>query len=290
MSPSAMSSAMSSANDHQTVSARRTLTSPLPPESAMLLARNKKTSQQADKMAKMPGLLAYDSVGGETGRPQTQTTKVTAASSESSPESLDSTLIARNDAPAIEKAKPAPQEATVSGSPEIGPNQQEEPSIAATPRLQTRATSSTAKLAVSANQTSAAGFARHDFAQHNFSWTISAGVLQRSLDGGQTWQDNLRAGRPLLCYASHSDEIWVGGQGGALYHSFDGGLTWVQSHPTADSHQLTADISHIDLRNPSTGSDDLGSKDTQAPTEIVVTTTNNESWTSPDSGKSWKAK
>ena len=274
--------------------ARRTLAPAprLPAESAMLVAGNKKSSQQAAKLANMPGVMVMnESVASEaTGSAATQTTEVSAAASELSVTSPDAALMARNDAPAIEKAKPALQGTTqADGLPMSGANQQQA-TASAMPASQGRATTSNTRLAMGANTTSAAGFAQHDFAQHNFAWTISAGILQRSLNGGQTWQDNLQAERALLCYASHNGEIWAGGQGGALYHSADGGLTWVQVHPTAESRQLNADVSRIELRNSSIGSNNSGSNDTQAPSEIVVSTSNKESWTSTDGGKSWKTK
>ncbi|HSZ63216.1 MAG TPA: hypothetical protein VK828_15545 [Terriglobales bacterium] len=242
----------------------------------MPLARNKKSSQPAETLANMPGMLARDdSVAGETGRSATLTAEVSAAVTE------------RNEAPAIEKAKPAMQGTAqvtqVNGSPATGVNQ-EQATAAAMPGLQAHATTSNAKLAMDANTTSAAAFA-----QHNFAWTISAGVLQRSLDGGQTWQDNLHAELALLCYARNDDEIWAGGQGGALYQSVDGGLTWIQLHPTSEGRQLTTDIGRIELRNLSIGVKS-GNKDTQTPSEIVVSTSNKESWTSTDGGKSWKTK
>jgi hypothetical protein len=272
--------------------ARRTLTPtpPLPAESAMLVAGNKTSSLPAKKLANMPGAIALDdsahlkATDGAAG----QTTEVSAAAGELSVASPDAALMARNDAPAIEKAKPALQgTAQLNGSPVSGADQQQATGAATTPTIQGRAM---AKLAMSANATSAAGFAQHDFARSNFAWAISAGILQRSLDGGQSWQDNLHAERALLCYASRSDEIWAGGQGGALYHSTDGGVTWVQVHPFAESRQLTADVSHIDLRYPGTGSNNSGSNDTHAPSEIVVSTSTKESWTSTDGGKSWKTK
>jgi photosystem II stability/assembly factor-like uncharacterized protein len=274
--------------------ARRALTAAPPPpaESGMLLARNKKSSQPADNLANMPSAMAMDdSMHLETTNQATQTTEASAAASEPSLASRDAALVARNnDAPAIEKAKPALQGTAQLNGLAAGGGGQLAAGAPTAAAIQGRATMSGAKLAVGANATSAAGFAQYDFARRNFAWTISAGVLQRSLDGGQTWQDNLHAERSLLCYASQNGEIWAGGQGGALYHSMDGGLTWVQVHPTAESRQLLADISRIELRNSNNGNNNSGSGDTPAPSEIVVSTSNKESWTSADGGKNWKIK
>lgn len=279
--------------------ARRTLTPTpsLPAESAMLVAGRNKSSQPTDKLANMPGVMALDDSARREATDRSagqtsagQTVEVSAAASELSVATPDAALMAGNEAPAIEKAKLAlPDTAQVDGSPASGANQRQA-TAAAMPGLQGRATTSNAKLEMGANTTSAAGFAQHDFAQRNFAWTISAGVLQRSLDNGQSWQDNLRAKGALLCYANQNGEIWAGGEGGVLYHSADGGLTWVQVHPTAVSRQLIADVSRIELRYRSTGNNNSGSNvsDTQAPSEIVVSTSNKESWTSTDGGKSWK--
>ncbi len=276
--------------------ARRTLTPApqLPAESAMLAAGNKKSSPQADTRANMPAVMVMkESVASETtGAAATQTTEVSAAASELSTTSAEVSVVAVNDAPAIEKAKPALQgTALANGQPASGSDQQQAAGAAATPAttptIQGRAT---AKLAMGANPASAGGFAQHDFGRRNFVWAISAGILQRSLDGGQTWQGSLHAERALLCYASYSGEIWAGGQGGALYHSIDAGLTWIQLHPNSEGRQLTSDISRIELRNSSVGKVSSGSKDAEAPSEIVVSTSNKEIWTSADDGKTWKTK
>jgi photosystem II stability/assembly factor-like uncharacterized protein len=122
-----------------------------------------------------------------------------------------------------------------------------------------------AKLAFPASQTLA----------RNVTWTIADGVLQRSLDSGQTWQNALRADHPLLCYASRGEDVWAGGQAGTLFHSADSGITWTQVQPSIKTQQLSSDVTHIDVRGPA---------------EIVVSTSNNEIWSSADGGKTWEKK
>jgi hypothetical protein len=109
-------------------------------------------------------------------------------------------------------------------------------------------------------------------------WAITAGILQRSLDSGQNWQDALHPNHPLLCYATHGEEIWTGGQAGTLFYSTDGGLTWAHVQPSINARQLAADITHIDLR----GNDLPGSS------QVLVSTTDNETWSSTDNGKTWE--
>jgi negative regulator of sigma E activity len=113
-----------------------------------------------------------------------------------------------------------------------------------------------------------------------FKWKISAGVLERSFDGGRSWQIGLRADHPLLCYASRGQDIWVGGQAGTLLHSNDDGLTWAQVR-ASDDESLSADVTRIDLRNTdvANGSDVV--------TEIVVSTGTGEVWNSIDGGNTW---
>jgi hypothetical protein len=141
----------------------------------------------------------------------------------------EDTLMAKNDAPPIERAKPALQ-----GSESAQPN-----------------------------------------VNLDVTWEVAGGVLQRSLDGGQTWQTAVRADHPLLCMASRKEDIWTGGRAGTLFHSADGGVTWVQVHPSISAQPLTLDVVHIELRDA---------------LEIAVSTSDLEVWSSPDGGKTWDKK
>jgi hypothetical protein len=116
-------------------------------------------------------------------------------------------------------------------------------------------------------------------------WQISEGVLERSFDNGQSWQIGLRANHPLLCYASHGQDIWVGGHAGTLLHSSDDGHTWAQVRtsqvPTSDGDSPSADVTGIDLRNADVAS---GSR---VLTEILISTAAGEVWSSTDGGNTW---
>ena len=182
-----------------------------------------------------------------------------------------------NDAPAIEKAKPALQE--------MEGNEEQKAQAAAVPgpaKSLARNVMSTAKLASPASPTQA----------HNVTWAITGGVLQRSVDSGQSWQDALHADHPLLCYASRDEDVWAGGQAGTLFHSANNGVTWAQVQPSVKARQLSSDITHIEIRN-----DDLrySVRDevrgyARGPTEILLSTSNNEIWSSADGGKTWAKK
>jgi hypothetical protein len=250
-------------------------------ESGILLADNKKDSGQADKLPATPsasaGAFHYDA---RSSRVASETVEVSGAAAAVTTEpSAENALVARNnahgnDAPAIEKAKPALQ------GKQADEEEQKTPA-AAVPgpvRLQARNVMSAATLASTAKQS---------LAPH-VTWAISAGVLQRSLDSGQNWQDALRADHPLLCYASHDEDVWTGGQAGILFHSANSGVTWAQVQPSIKARQLGSDITHIELRH-----NELRGNlrdDARGPAEIIVSTSNNEIWSSADDGKTWDRK
>jgi hypothetical protein len=169
-------------------------------------------------------------------------------------------LMAQKDAPAIRRAKPA-LEAEVNE-----------------PARTTRAASSAQAMAPlngrNVNTLVANGAAAQGTTlKQSASWTIAAGVLQRSLDGGQSWQVAVRAEHTLLCYANRGQEIWAGGQAGTLLHSTDGGTTWSTVGVSFKGQPLGSDITHIEMRGL---------------TGIILATGNHESWNSTNGGKTWE--
>jgi len=258
------------------LNAREAVTPPHQAEHGMLLAENKQGSGQADKLQAAPsaaGAVAFDA---PTSRQATETVEVSgaAAAVEVAP-SADNTLMARNETPAIEKAKPALQEPAPQKK-DMEVNEQQKAQAAAVPglaRSQAGAMVSSAKLASPVSQPLA----------HRATWAITGGVLQRSRDNGQSWQDALHADHPLLCYTSQGENVWAGGQAGTLFHSANGGVTWVQVQPSVKAQQLSSDITHIDVRGDIHG-------DVPGPSEIVLSTSNNEIWNSADGGKTWEKK
>ena len=255
-------------------------------ESGILLADNKKDSDHADRLSATPSASAGAfNNDARSSRAATETVEVSGEAAAVTKEpSAEDVLMARNetprtDAPAIEKAKPALQEKEV--------DEGEQKSKAATApgpaRLQSRNVMSTVKMASPASQS---------LAPH-VTWTITAGVLQRSLDGGQSWQDALHADHPLLCYASHDEDVWTGGQTGTLFHSANSGVTWAQVQPSVKARQLSSDITHIEVRNTELRNDELRGNlrdDVRGPAAILLSTSNNEIWSSVDGGKTWDKK
>ena len=108
-------------------------------------------------------------------------------------------------------------------------------------------------------------------------WTISPdGKLLRSLDQGKSWQTvPVATGTVLRALCANGPEVWVGGAGGALYHSSNAGESWKQVKLTAAGQVLTADITGIEFLDPKHG---------------IVTTADKQTWMTGDGGENWQKK
>jgi hypothetical protein len=106
-------------------------------------------------------------------------------------------------------------------------------------------------------------------------WTLSPqGAVQSSSDGGKTWQ--VAAIAPNTTFRALSavgSSIWVGGSGGSLYHSLDGGQNWTPILPAANGQKLQSDVTRIEFLDSSSG---------------TVSTNNGERWITHDGGSSWE--
>jgi hypothetical protein len=238
--------------------------------------------------ASSTGGIAAGHAGQSTVQQTPETIEVAGAQVTASPApSGNGALMARNDAPAIEKAKPAlPDSATKdsitqeSATPNSAANDlrttQTEvnpvhPASRTAARMSARKSTSPAEQTLAQNTLTAQNMSP----QRNPTWEITGGTLQKSFDSGQNWENALHAAHPLLCYASHDENVWTGGQGGILFHSVDGGITWIQIQPSIKTQQLSSDITRIDIPSRS---------------DIILTTSSNEVWSSADSGKTWNKK
>ncbi|MGH9603283.1 MAG: YCF48-related protein [Terriglobales bacterium] len=109
-------------------------------------------------------------------------------------------------------------------------------------------------------------------------WTVSAvGLVQRSLDGGKSWQDLfIREGVRFRAVAAQDGNVWAGGDGGALFHSSDAGETWTSRPLSGDAKRLEMtpgfDILHIDIN---------------ASGQVTVTTSQRQTFVSTDAGQNW---
>jgi hypothetical protein len=230
------------------------------------LAGEKKDSFRADKLASAVA-PALDS---PAPRSMSETVEVSGAAIAPEPEPYAANLMARNEALKIEKAKPAP--------PETGA----QPVALQAPGANKQLGGSAARTSLSTQSATlnrAYSIQRDKFSKQALTgtaiWTINDGVLRRSTDGGVSWQNVVSADHPLLCYAPRDQEVWTGGQAGALFHSSNGGITWVQVQPSINGKSLSADITHIALNGP---------------LEVVVSTSNNETWSTTDGGQTWEKK
>jgi hypothetical protein len=122
-----------------------------------------------------------------------------------------------------------------------------------------------------ANQAAAA---RADSAKNMISgidWGLSAdGSVQRSVDSGKTWQTVAVAGLPFRAISSMGNDVWVGGNAGALYHSADSGQSWTKVDPLS-----TDDIIRINFSDAQNG---------------MLSTANGQVWNTSDGGRSWRSK
>jgi hypothetical protein len=112
-----------------------------------------------------------------------------------------------------------------------------------------------------------------------FQWTLSAeGAVQRSLDGGKTWQslslDQTVADRTTFrTLSAVGRDIWVGGKSGSLYHSPDSGQHWARVVPQINGEKLNSDITRVDFSDLQNG---------------TVSTSNGQTWTTSDAGRTWE--
>lgn len=100
------------------------------------------------------------------------------------------------------------------------------------------------------------------------------GAVQKSTDGGTTWQ-TIRVNDHTRLYAlsAAGSDVWVGGAGGALFHSTDSGLHWSTVAVADDAAPLTSTITRIDVHDDNS---------------IRLKTILGEEWASADGGLHWR--
>jgi hypothetical protein len=240
---------------------------PVPPESGMLLADNKTFGARMDSF-RPENMPAADSPALNLPAPQSMNETVEVSSSEAQVDvnaapTTAGNLMARNEAPAVVRTKPAP--------PEIAAQQVTAEASGTSATKAARASGGATRAASMDNAYALKKSLSGDAPAPSFKLRITAGQLQRSVDDGGTWQVGLRADRPLLCYAAAGLEVWTGGEAGALFHSADGGVTWVEVQPAVKGQPLSASVVGIKVQPP----------------QVLVATSNNETWSTADGGQTW---
>jgi len=106
-------------------------------------------------------------------------------------------------------------------------------------------------------------------------WNIApSGEVQCSLDGGRSFQQiHVAEGVKFLAVAALGNEVWAGGDGGALFHSANGGATWTRAGVSPEGSAVTETITGIQIHNPQ---------------HLTITTTSGSQWVSQDGGQHWQ--
>ena len=81
-------------------------------------------------------------------------------------------------------------------------------------------------------------------------WSISpSGKVQRSEDGGKTWEEvRIADGVTFRVITASGKDAWAGGSGGALFHSRDGGVIWKRVNLNSGGNSVTEAIVGIQVR------------------------------------------
>lgn len=81
--------------------------------------------------------------------------------------------------------------------------------------------------------------------------TGTGGQVQRSFDGGKTWETiSLSEKVRFRAVGSSGTHVWAGGPGGLLFYSTDGGGNWAQISVVDRNARLTSGIIGIEARSP----------------------------------------
>jgi hypothetical protein len=115
-------------------------------------------------------------------------------------------------------------------------------------------------------------------------WTINAtsspssqagqGTVERSLDGGRTWQSvPVAAGVTFRVVFAFGRDVWAGGTAGAFFHSGDRGQHWSAIALPTTGGTVAGDITSIQFADAAHG---------------VVSASSEQTWTTTDGGQSWQ--
>jgi hypothetical protein len=106
-------------------------------------------------------------------------------------------------------------------------------------------------------------------------WSVSSdGKVQRSTNSGKTFEPvPIATGARFQAIAVSGNQVWAGGEGGALFHSTDAGATWTRITISFGGNSVTETIATIQLHDPQ---------------HLSVTTASGSDWISEDGGQHWQ--
>jgi hypothetical protein len=106
-------------------------------------------------------------------------------------------------------------------------------------------------------------------------WSLGAsGTIQKSSDGGRTWQSiHLSDDAQLYALSANGPNVWAGGAGGVLFHSADDGLHWTP---------VIVDDGEVRLAGTITGIEALSERSIRLKVRSEV------GWVTSDGGLHWR--
>jgi Photosynthesis system II assembly factor YCF48/Putative zinc-finger len=111
------------------------------------------------------------------------------------------------------------------------------------------------------------------FKRSGVTWRVNARVVERSFDGGATWQPvPIKEDAAFDVVSASGGDIWAGGARGVLFHSGDGGASWHEMKVSEGADALKGTVLTIRL---------LAGK-------VLLETDAGEQWVSRDGGISWQ--
>jgi hypothetical protein len=104
-------------------------------------------------------------------------------------------------------------------------------------------------------------------------WRINRqGQPERAFGSGR-WQTVLPSNAPpMRILATAGADVWIGGDDAQLYHSSDGGQTWLRI-ALPEKNGAAHSIAHIQIDSPA---------------EITIHAADGATWTTSNGGASWK--
>lgn len=105
-------------------------------------------------------------------------------------------------------------------------------------------------------------------------WSVSSGgKVQRSTDSSKTFEIvDIVPDVKFATVAAIGDEVWAGGENGALFHSLDAGASWAQVKIGSSSGTVQESISALEFF--------AGGK-------LILVTESGARWESNDGGRNW---